>query len=125
MLTLTENKLKKIKNIALSNGDDFHVVAVLVRKKSIVKIKANAQQNHPKFKRVYKDKVESYQLHAEMNVLRFSRPGDIIYVFRFLKDGTITMAKPCVFCQGFILKYGIKEVYYSDWNGNLKKLTRE
>ncbi len=61
-------------------------------------------------------------MHAEMNVLRFSRPGDEIIVLRFHANGTLTNSKPCTYCEKFIKEYGISKVTYSDWNGELQEL---
>jgi deoxycytidylate deaminase len=58
-------------------------------------------------------------MHAEMNVLRWSRPGDTLIVYRFKKDGSPTMAKPCSDCRRMIITCGIKKVTYTDWEGNL------
>jgi len=58
-------------------------------------------------------------MHAEMNVLRFSQPGDELIVYRFKKDGSVSMAKPCKDCRRMIIAKGIKKVTYTDWEGNL------
>ena len=58
-------------------------------------------------------------MHAEMNVLRFSQPGDEIEVVRYRKrDRDFTMAKPCGWCMDYIRKAGIKKIRYTDWNGS-------
>lgn len=41
-----------------------------------------------------------------------------IYVYRELRDGTISCARPCQACMKLIKDLGIKNVYYSDWNGD-------
>lgn len=51
-----------------------------------------------------------------------ARPSDVLYVVRFLADGTVTMAKPCELCQNMINSYGVKKVYYTDWEGNWNRL---
>jgi len=40
-----------------------------------------------------------------------------ISVVRFLKDGTATMAKPCIHCQHFLKHVGVKKVRYTNWFG--------
>lgn len=82
---------------------------------------ANTAKTHPKFRRK-KGKSFCCHLHAEMNVLRFSRPGDRIVVLRFTSDGELTMAMPCEHCQHFIEQHQISKVVYSDWNGDLQTL---
>lgn len=109
----------KAKQKALDNGQVFHLAAVLLRGKHVVKIGTNSDKTHPRFKRTYKDGSCRSHLHAEMDVLRFAKPGDEIYVFRFSAEGDLTMAKPCRFCEKFIRDTKIKRVYYSDWSGNI------
>jgi len=64
----------------------------------------------------------SYAMHAEMNVLRFSEPGDTLEIIRFLKDGTFTMAKPCCLCAKKIANKRISEVRFTNWHGNWELL---
>lgn len=109
----------KAKKKALANNQEFHVAAVLMRKKHTVRIGTNQNKTHPKYRRKYADGSFRSHLHAEMDVLRFAEPGDIIYVLRFDKRGNLTMAKPCKFCQKHIRLHGIKTVHYSDWDGNM------
>jgi len=107
----------------MNNDHDFHVVAILKRKKSFIRYGTNSTKTNPRFARKQKNGTYDYHLHAEMDVLRFAKPGDVVYVLRFLANGELTMAKPCRFCQGFLAEAGIKKVYYSDWDGNFKKMT--
>lgn len=44
-----------------------------------------------------------------------------IYVYRELRDGTISCARPCPACKQLIHELGIKNVYYSDWDGSFVK----
>ncbi len=50
------------------------------------------------------------------------KKGEIVYVVRFLKDGTPTMAKPCRFCQKTLYENGVTRVRYTDWNGKWVKM---
>ena len=112
----------RARDLALNNDHDFHVVAILKRGKSIVKIGTNSNKTNPRFARKYKTGVPEYQLHAEMNVVRFAKPGDTVIVIRFSAKGKLTMARPCRFCQNFLTEAGVTEVYYSDWEGNYQKM---
>jgi len=122
---MTKSAIKKIKERALNNDHAFHVGAALYRKKNLLRIGVNAEKTHPGFKRVYKNGQEGYCLHAEMDVLRFAKPGDRIIVMRWSALGERTMAKPCTHCQEFILEAGITDVTYSDWDGSMKSLDLE
>jgi deoxycytidylate deaminase len=58
-------------------------------------------------------------MHAEMDVLRFAKPGDVLEVMRFFKNSDkMTMAKPCCFCESEIRNAKIKSVRYTNWDGN-------
>lgn len=112
----------KAKEKALSNGQVYHLAAVLFRGKQVVRIGTNSEKTHPRFTRTYKDGSSRSHLHAEMDVLRFARPGDRIYVLRFSSKGELTMAKPCPFCQQHLLDSEIHEVHYSNWSGKMVKM---
>ena len=43
----------------------------------------------------------------------------VLIVVRTLISGKISMAKPCGNCMSIIKHYNIKEVIYSDWNGEM------
>ncbi len=109
----------RAKKLALNNGRAYHVAAVLRRKGDVIKVGENTDKTHPRFKRQYDDGTWASHMHAEMNVLRFARPGDEIEVMRFSKCGhRMTMAKPCPLCQKELKKAGIKKVKYTNWDGS-------
>jgi hypothetical protein len=56
-------------------------------------------------------------LHAEMEALLQSQPGDSLEVLRWRADGTLSMAHPCPFCLALICKKQISHVRYTDWTG--------
>ena len=111
----------KAEQLALNNNRTYHLAAILRRKHQAIKIGENTNKTHPMFKRSYPDGATAAHMHAEMNVLRFAKPGDTIEVFRIAKEtGEYTMAKPCHFCVAAMKKAGIKKVKYTDWNGEWK-----
>ena len=114
--------LSRVKEVAMNNNHRFHVGAALFRRKSLVTIGANTSKTHPSFKRTYKNGQSCYAIHAEMNILRQAKPGDVIFVMRWSAEGELTMAHPCEHCQELIRKAGIKRVVYSDWDGNFKDM---
>ena len=108
----------RAKNLAINNGRVYHVAAILRRKGDVIKIGENTDKTHPRFKRQYSDGTWGSHMHAEMNVLRFARPGDEIEVMRFSKcSHELTMAKPCELCMQAMKDAGIKRVKYTDWSG--------
>lgn len=89
----------------------------------------NSQKSHPSNIQIGRNGFHYSCKHAEvssiMQVPRQSRHKLRIYVFRFLKNGTLSMAKPCKSCQKFLKEEGInlKNIWYSDWNGNWQRMT--
>lgn len=84
----------------------------------------NNKKSHPSARKLFKNgQIESCCLHAEMDAIvkvpRSSRSKIRLFVFRFLKNGDLSMAKPCDMCLKFLEQEGIKakNVYYTNWNG--------
>jgi deoxycytidylate deaminase len=108
---------------ALGNGRCYHLAAILRRKGRVVRIGINSDKTHPRFKRKYEDGTWAAHMHAEMDVLRFSEPGDELEVMRWRKsDNTFAMAKPCRHCMPHILNAGLSRVTYTDDNGDWQEL---
>lgn len=68
------------------------------------------------------------KLHAEIAALSpLLNRKDInwnhvsLYVYRELKNGTISCARPCKACLKLIKDLGIRYIYYSDWDGSFVK----
>ena len=111
------------KNLAVSNGRTYHLAAILRRNGRVVKIGENTSKTHPRFKRQYADGSWASHMHAEMNVLRFAQPGDVIEVMRFSKcTHDMTMAKPCTLCMSHMISSGIKKVRYTNWDGEWEEI---
>ena len=90
----------------------------------MVKIGENTNKTHPRFKRQYPDGTWASHMHAEMNVLRFAQPGDVIEVMRFSKcSHERTMAKPCSLCMDEIRRSKIRKVRYTNWAGEWEEIT--
>lgn len=73
----------------------------------------------------------SAKIHAEVAALTpLINRKDIdwlhtsIYIYRELKDGTISCARPCAACAKLIKDLGIRNIYYSDWDGSLVREER-
>ena len=108
---------------ALNNGRCYHLAAILRRKGRVVRIGINSDKTHPRFKRRYDDGTWAALMHAEMDVLRFSEPGDELEVMRWKKsDNTFAMAKPCRHCMPHIIKAGIAKVTYTNDSGEWEEL---
>ncbi len=118
--------LNKAKKIALNNEQQYHLVA-WARKGTSIVFGTNTERCSVKFGRTHPDGTKGYHLHAEMDLIRKFKPGDIseISVVRFSKSGELTMSMPCKYCQRYLKIYGVKRVRYTDWNGKWKVLRIE
>lgn len=84
----------------------------------MIRVGYNSNQTHTRAKDTH-----TSCLHAEMDALIASRPGDKLIVFRWTKDSDRpTMAKPCKHCQKQIREAGISKTFYSDWSGKTQRL---
>lgn len=101
----------------MSNGRGFHVVAILKRRRKVLRIGTNVSKTHPACGRQFPSGDIAHHMHAEMNVLRFARPGDDLEVMRFRKDGTPAMAKPCMYCMKQIRENGIRRIRWTNSEG--------
>lgn len=88
-------------------------------------IGVNGSAERPQFRRRFKDGQECFVSHAEMDAvskLKDVFDDDVLHVMRFTKNGGISMAKPCRYCQEYLRKKGIKKVRYTDWSGTWQKM---
>ena len=73
------------------------------------------------FNAVFTTGKSDYGRHAEISALNNTtaryRKNAIVYVGRTTKDGNLAMAKPCHDCTKILKKYGVKRVWYSDFDG--------
>ena len=109
------------KSKALNNGDLFHLAAYT----RDGKIGVNRQsRSTAKFRKRYSNSRETYhEIHAEVDLVIHSKViPKRINVVRFFKDGTPTMAKPCVHCQNFLRMKGVETVRYTNWNGEWEEM---
>ena len=108
----------------MSNGRPYLLAAILRRNGRVVRIGENTYKTHPRFKRQYRDGTWGSHMHAEMNVLRFAKPGDELEVMRFKKcDHAFSMAKPCGHCMDEMKKAKISKVRYTNWEGEWEEIS--
>ena len=91
----------------------------------------NNYKTNPSFKKKHNNGIDYYG-HAEMNLLS-SFPRNFkfrkikIFISRFPKvERTLTLARPCIFCQRHMSEKGIlpKNVFYTDSKGNWRNLLK-
>ena len=122
---LIEAKKKAILAAFKSKGTgrarNFRVGACIFNHKIII-AKENTYKTHP-----FALKYSPYPyLHAETNCLVSAGldncKGCDIIIVRLKRDKSLSMALPCLSCLRSLRYVGIRNIYYSDWNGNIQKL---
>jgi tRNA(Arg) A34 adenosine deaminase TadA len=107
------------------NVNNSHV-AFLVKKNKIVKIGWNRKRTHPEIsKHPYHDGYVG--THAELDVILKSGLEDLndhsMIVLRVDRKGRLANSKPCPGCLSLLKSYNVEEVFYSDTEGNIEKLS--
>ena len=106
---------------ALKNGGVFHLAAFT--KQGDIGINCQERLTSKFRKRFSNSRETYYEIHAEVALLLKSKEiPDKIHVVRFFKDGTPTMAKPCIHCQHFLKHKGVKTVRYTNWDGDWEEM---
>ena len=99
--------------------------AFLIKSKIIEKIGINKRRTHPEIsKHPYH---EGYVgIHAELDCLLKINKEDLsdyqILVLRIDKNGKLNMSKPCRGCQSVLSQFNLKQIWYSDKDGNIIKM---
>lgn len=111
--------LEMAKKISLNSDHHRHQLgAIIVRGSNVIGTGYNVL-NRKSTKAPHK----FMSIHAEyMAFLNSNRDieGATIYIFRQLKDGTPSMARPCESCYNFLISKGIKNIVYT-CEGSFKK----
>ena len=100
----------------------FRVSAIITDSKGNILSKAlnSYEKTHP-IQAAYANKVKrptKIYLHAEIAALiKCRKKPHTIIVSRFLKDGSMALAKPCPVCQLALKEAGVKKVCYTTKNG--------
>jgi tRNA(Arg) A34 adenosine deaminase TadA len=107
------------------NVNNSHI-AFLVKKNKIIKIGWNRKRTHPEIsKHPYHDGYVG--THAELDVILKSGLEDLndhsMIVLRVDRKGRLANSKPCPGCLSLLKSYNVEEVFYSDTEGNIEKLS--
>jgi tRNA(Arg) A34 adenosine deaminase TadA len=112
--------------MAKENDHDFKIAAVVFKGGSIIRGSINTE----KFIGYRKNIFEFIPTrHAEImclhNMPKSKLEGCSMIVVRVNRanNGVLSAAKPCKACMTAIKSAGIKKVYYSDYDGTIKKIT--
>lgn len=111
--------IEKASSINSSLPRDTRTIALLILGNDIY-IGWNTKLKVPQIKGI-KYESRHAEVHAIQQALKYrdSVKGGRLYVLRFLKKGTVSMAMPCWKCRDYLKSVGIshRDVYYSDWSG--------
>lgn len=100
-------------------------VSFLIKSNIIEKIGINKKRTHPIIsKHPYHDGYVG--IHAELDCILKSGKEDLsdyqLLVLRVDRKNKLNISKPCPGCRSIIDQFGIKDVWYSDNNGQILKL---
>jgi len=111
-----------------SPGCSFHVGAAVAKGNKLLASGACTTKTHPQNPKL-KSNTNRNQLCAEfitiLRALHFTESLHrcSIYIARRRRDtGEIAIARPCSFCQEFMSKAGIKDVYYTNRDGQIERM---
>jgi len=96
----------------------YRLGAIVLNGREITGRGFNKTKTHPKLVQY-----GHYTIHAECDALLRAASGNILIVVRLSKKGKLVCSKPCDKCMKYIKDYGIKKVYYINWDSNIQELT--
>lgn len=118
----------------LSDVPKARIGAVVVEKNRVLSKGYNSsktstvQSRYNRYRNFRDETVAIPKVHAEVSAIApLMHRTDIdwskvsIYVYRELKNGKRSCARPCEACAQLIRDLGIRYVYYTDWDGNYVK----
>lgn len=117
------NKIRKhfalAKKLSQKSTSKFKLGCVIANKSRVVCLGHNfMEKTHPKVPSIWKT------LHAELHALigtsYVDTKGCTAYIYRETKDGKPANSKPCPMCENALRLAGIKNVYYTDYDGYKK-----
>jgi tRNA(Arg) A34 adenosine deaminase TadA len=103
--------------------NSYRVGAILFEKNRVLTAKVNSLKTHPALKRF----TQYPYLHAESACILGHGldycAGTSMLVLRLHRDNnTLSCAKPCDTCMSMIELAGVRKVWYSDWDGEIRCL---
>jgi len=106
-----------------SNVNNSHI-AFLVKRNKIIRIGWNRKRTHPEIsKHPYHDGYVG--THAELDVILKSGLDNLedhsIIVLRIDRNGKLNNSKPCLGCRSVLNQFNVKNIFYSNSEGNIVK----
>lgn len=126
---MKESRFKKAKN-AMMRADysgPARIGCAVYYKNTLLAVGYNSNKTSPIQKEYNKYRYKSCdtpdKIHAELMALKKIRWLDIdfgqveVYTYRELKNGKISLSRPCESCMAFIKQLGIKRICYTTPDG--------
>jgi len=113
--------LASLKSTGIGSNKNYRVGAVIFDKRGrVISSACNSYKTHP-----FVLKYSNYPfLHAETHAIIAGGLDNVhncdIMITRVLLNGQPSMAKPCPSCQRALKDCGIRDVYYTDWQGSIR-----
>lgn len=107
---------------AKGNSPNFRLGAVLLKGNKIISTGRNYfYKTHPKATNALRT------IHAEVDCVRrigrFEDPvNSTLVIVRETNSGLLSMAKPCPHCMDLLYQIGVKDIWYTNYNGNLEHM---
>lgn len=122
----TTNFLKSALKNANKSTLPFRVGAVIVRGGRIISSGCNLRRFTRRLPNRHHEEGLCAEQAAILKLLTAKRQtemvGAIIYVTRTTKRGKISIARPCSFCQELSRSVGIRKIFYTDVNSQVKEM---
>lgn len=124
---VTQRFLEAARAVALTSSgtgqrNSFRVGAVLLDRNKIITAKANSYKTHPILSKYSKWPFQHAESACIISHGLDNCHGLDLLVTRINKKGNFTMAKPCPSCMALIRDVSLRNVYYTNWKGDLEQL---
>lgn len=126
MMELTQNDLRMIelaKKIALKSKQKYKHGTVIAKGCKVIDVGCNQDKTHTKAKPYYAHRKLHSEQHAILgNTIKELR-GTTLFTVRVDDYGNLRIGRPCHVCLPLIEAAGIKQIIYSNNNGEMETIT--
>lgn len=124
---VTKRFLEAARAVALTSlgtgqRNSFRVGAVLIDRNRIVTAKSNSYKTHPLLVKYSEWPFQHAESACVLSHGLDNCDGLDLLVTRVDKKGRLTMSKPCPSCTALMVDTHIRNVYYTNWEGQLECL---
>jgi len=116
--------IKKAMDEAKKSNNRFRMGAIIFDKKNVISVGHNCsfrsiKHFYPNFQK------RKYSIHAEVDAIIKARTdvkGYSLLVVRLNAKNELTLSKPCEHCMMYIEYVGVKNVFYSNKEGEIERI---